>query len=97
VTGQGKVDVPNSTLDYKLVANVLKIPPEGADAAQMQELVDASIPVKITGTLSDPKVRPDIEGYVKGKVKERVEEERDKVEQKIKDKLGDKLKDLLGR
>jgi AsmA protein len=97
VTGQGKVDVPNSTLDYKLVANVLKIPREGADAAQLEDLVDASIPVKITGTLSDPKIRPDIEGYVKGKVKERVEEERGKVEQKIKDKLGDKLKDLLGR
>jgi AsmA protein len=97
VTGQGKVDVPNDTLDYQLIAKVLKIPGEGADAAQMQELVDASIPVKVTGTLSDPKVRPDIEGYLKGKVKQRVEEERGKVEQKIKDKLGDKLKDLLGR
>ena len=97
VTGQGKVDVPNSTLDYKLTANVLKIPREGADAAQMEDLVDASIPVKVTGTLADPKIRPDIEGYVKGKVKQRVEEERGKVEEKIKDKLGDKLKDLLGR
>lgn len=97
VTGKGKVDVPNSTLDYQLTANVLKIPPEGADAAQLQELVDASIPVRITGTLSDPKVRPDIEGYAKAKVQERVQQERDKAEQKIKDKLGDKLKDLLGR
>jgi AsmA protein len=84
VTGQGKVDVPNNTLDYRLIATVLKIPREGAQAAQ-------------TATLSDPKVRPDIEGYLKGKVKERVEQERGKVEQKIKDKLGDKLKDLLGR
>lgn len=97
VTGQDKVDVPNGTLDYKLVANVLKIPREGADAAQLQDLVDASIPVKITGTLADPKIRPDLEGYLKGKVKQRVEEERGKVEEKIKDKLGDKLKDLLGR
>ena len=97
VTGQGKIDVPNSSLDYRLVANVLKIPREGADTAQMQDMVDAAIPVKVTGALSDPKIRPDIEGYVKGQVKERVDKEKDKLEQKVKDKLGDKLKDLLKR
>ncbi len=97
VTGQGTVDIPNETLDYRLLAAVLKIPREGADAAQMEELVDAEIPVKITGSLTDPKVRPDIEGYLKGRVKERVEEEREKLEEKVKDKLGDKLKDIFGR
>ncbi len=96
VTGEGDVNVPASTLDYKLVATVLKIPREGADA-DAQELVDAQIPVRVTGSLSDPKVRPDVEGYLKGQVKKRVEQEREKVEQKVKDKLGDKLKDLLGR
>jgi len=97
VTGQGKIDVPNNALDYRLVANVLKIPREGADTAQMQDMVDAAIPVKVTGALSDPKIRPDIEGYLKGQVKERVDKEKGKLEQKVKDKLGDKLKDLLGR
>ena len=97
VTGQGVVDIPQNTLDYKLVAAVLKIPREGADAAQMEELVDAEIPVKVTGALTDPKVRPDIEGYLKGKVKERVDKEKDKVEEKIREKLGDKLKDIFGR
>lgn len=96
VTGEGVVDIPQSTLDYRLMATVLKIPREGADAAQMEEMVDAEIPVKVTGSLTDPKVRPDVEGYLKGKVKERVEEEREKVEEKIKEKLGDKLKDLFG-
>lgn len=97
VSGQGTIDVPKSTLDYKLMATVLKIPREGADAAQMQDLVDAQIPVKVTGSLSDPKVRPDVEGYVKGLMKEELKKEQDKVEQKIKDKLGDKLKDLLNK
>jgi AsmA protein len=96
VTGQGSVDVPASTLDYRLTATVLKIPREGAEA-DAQDLVDAQIPVRITGSLSDPKVRPDLEGYLKNEVKQRVEQERGKVEQKVKDKLGDKLKDLLGR
>lgn len=96
VTGQGKVDLPQNALDYRLMTTVLKIPREGADASQMQDLVDAEIPVKVTGALTDPKVRPDLEGYLKGKVKERVDEEKQKLEEKVKDKLGDKLKDLFG-
>jgi AsmA protein len=92
VTGQGTVDIPASTLDYKLIAAVLKIPREGADAAQVQDLVDAEIPVKITGSLSDPKVRPDLEGYLKNELKQRVDKEKDKVEEKLKDKLKDLFK-----
>jgi AsmA protein len=96
VTGQGKVDLPQNAIDYRLIAMVLKIPREGADASQMEDMVDAEIPVKVTGALTDPKVRPDLEGYLKGKVKERVDEEKQKLEEKVKDKLEDKLKDLFG-
>lgn len=88
VTGQGNVNLPGNSLDYRLVTTVLKIPREGADTAQMQDLVDAQIPVKVSGSLTDPKVRPDLEAYLKGEVKKKVEE-------KIKDKLGDKLKDIF--
>jgi AsmA protein len=99
VGGQGSVDLPKNTLDYRLLATVLKFPREGAVAATAneQDLVDAEIPVKISGTLSDPKVRPDLEGYLKGMAKQRLNQERDKVEQKVKDKLQDKLKDLFKR
>lgn len=97
VTGEGTVDLPRESLDYRLLTTVLKIPREGADASQMQELVDAQIPVKVTGSLTDPKVRPDIEGYLKGEVKQRVEKEREKVEEKLKEKVGDKLKDFFRR
>jgi AsmA protein len=90
VTGQGAVDLPRNTLDYRLVANVLKIPREGAETAQVQDLVDAQIPVKVSGSLTDPKVRPDVEAYLKGEVKK-------KVEDKIRDRLGDKLKDIFKR
>jgi AsmA protein len=85
VTGQGNVDLPRNSLDYRLVAAVLKIPREGADTTQMQDMVDAQIPVKVTGALSDPKVRPDLEGYLKGAAKK-------EVEKKIKDKLKDLFK-----
>ena len=89
VTGQGSVDIPKNSLDYKLIASVLKVPREGADATQLQDMVDAQIPVKVTGSLSDPKVRPDVEGYAKQELKKRVDKERDKVEDKVRDKLKD--------
>jgi AsmA protein len=92
VSGQGSVDVPKSSIDYRLVASVLKMPREGADATQMQDMVDAQIPVKVTGSLNAPKVRPDIEGYAKDRAKQELKKQGDKV----KKKLGDKLKDLLG-
>jgi AsmA protein len=97
VTGAGVVDIPKSALDYRLVATVLKIPREGATASPEEDLVDAQIPVKVTGSLTDPKVRPDIEGYLKGQVKQKLEKEQEKIEEKVKEKLGDKLKDLFGR
>src|SRR5690606_14343309 len=78
VTGKGTVDIPNEQLDYRLIATVLRIPREDADAAQMEELVDAQIPVTVTGSLTDPKIRPDIQGLIKEKVKERVEQEKEK-------------------
>lgn len=53
--------------------------------------------MRVTGSLSDPKVRPDVEGYFKTEVKKRVDEERSKVEEKLKEKLSDKLKDLFNR
>jgi len=46
----------------------------------------ADIPVEISGTLSDPKVRPDPQAVLKSKLK-----------QKLQDTLKDKLRGILGR
>lgn len=97
VAGAGTVDLVKSTLDYRLNAKVLRVPADNAQAAEMQELVDAEIPVKVTGTLTSPTVRPDIEGLVKAKVKQKIDEEKGKLQEKLQNSLQDKLKDLLGR
>jgi AsmA protein len=96
IKGQGSVDLPQSTVDYALTARVLRMPPEGADAAQMKEIVGVEIPVRVTGPIADPKVRPDIAGYVKGKAKQRIEEEKQKVKEQVREKLQDKLKGIFG-
>jgi AsmA protein len=98
VTGKGTVNLPQSTLDYSLKATVLKLPAEGTAAAAggSADLVRAEIPVSVTGSLSDPKVRPDVEAYLKGRAQQAIEEHSDEIEKKLKDKLGDKLKGILG-
>jgi AsmA protein len=89
VAGKATIDLPQSTIDSRLEATVLRIPAEGTDAAGMQELVNARIPVRITGPLASPKALPDIEGLVKEQVKEKVQE-------KIRDTIQDRLRRALG-
>jgi AsmA protein len=76
VTGQGTANLPTGALDLALLADTMKTTGN----------VPIQIPVKITGTLSDPTVRPDVEALAKGELK-----------QKVKDVLQDKLKGLFGK
>lgn len=73
VTGQGTVNLPEKTLDMGLVADTLQ-----TVGARLQ------IPVKVTGAMTSPTVRPDIEALAKGQLKN-----------KVQDLLQDKLKGLF--
>jgi AsmA protein len=95
ITGQGSTNLVTQALDYRVTATVLKAPP-GADAG-IAQLERASIPVKITGTFADPKVRPDLAGMARARVKQEVEQRKEEVQEKVKDKVKDKLKNLFGR
>ncbi len=105
ITGAGIVNLVSKELDYGVTAAVLKAPP-GADA-DIASLERAAIPVKITGTLTAPKIRPDLGGLAKAQVqklfdenkeevKQKVETKADEVKAKARDKAKDVLKDLLG-
>jgi AsmA protein len=83
VTGAGGVSLVEQTLDYKLNARVQEAPP--ADAGQdLGQLRGATIPLRISGTLSEPKVSVDIQGAVKEKLQEELE---DTLREKLKKKL----------
>lgn len=90
VAGRGGIDLVARTVDWNLDARVLKIPD---DDAAMREVVDFTIPVKVTGPLASPSVRPDLAGMAKARVRQEIEKRRGDVEQKVRDKL----RDLLGR
>ncbi len=86
VNGSGTLDLNSQKLDYKLQTNLYRIPPENA-GAEMQDLKAAEIPVRVSGTLADMKVRPDFDAFAKAQAKEKVEEKKQELTEKLKDKL----------
>jgi AsmA protein len=92
--GKGTLALETQAVDYRLVTEIYKLP-EG-DASMSDDLKAAEIPVTITGTLADMKVRPDVEGYLKSRAKKEVDKKLDEKKEELRKKLGDKLKGLLG-
>ena len=76
VTGQGSVNISSKAIDFQMLASILK----------SRTATAAEIPMKITGTYTDPTVRPDLEALAKGQLK-----------QKLQNVLQDKLKNLFGK
>ena len=64
VLGQGSINLPTKGLNLNMTASVLKAP--------TTTMVD--IPLKITGTYSDPTVRPDMEALAKGQLKQKLQD-----------------------
>jgi AsmA protein len=77
----GTLSLPTQKVDYHLTATVYRAPEQGA-GAEMQSLKSTEIPVRVSGTLADLKVRPDVQAEVK---------------QQLSEKLTDKLSEWLGK
>jgi AsmA protein len=75
VTGKGSTNLSTQAVDFQLMA----------EALHSSLLSGLDIPVKVNGTLSDLKVRPDVETLAKGQLG-----------QKLRETLRDKLQGLLG-
>ena len=82
ITGAGGVNLVAQTLDYRLKAKVHEAPP--ADATQdLGDLRGATIPLRIGGTLSEPKITVDVEDVIKEKAKDKIEEKVDELKKKL--------------
>jgi AsmA protein len=64
VTGQGTVNLPTSGIDMTLLASLMKSAGHSA----------ADIPLKVTGTYTDPAVKPDITALAKDQLKQRAQD-----------------------
>lgn len=83
LTGSGSVDLPAATVNYGLAARVLKKPELMTDVteAELNDFTETVIPLKITGPLTSPSVKPDVERMV-----------RKRVEDELKGRLLDQLR-----
>jgi AsmA protein len=81
VTGLGTSNLVTEAVDYQLKASLLK-GTVGTGLVGGKSLVD--IPLTITGTMTSPKVRPDLESVAKARV-----------QQQLQQTLQDKLKSLI--
>jgi len=89
LTGRGTVDLVSTGVDYALDVRVLERPELMADATE-EELADFTetvVPLKVTGLMASPSVKPDIEGIFKAQVDEAIEEKK----QELKDDLMNRL------
>lgn len=103
IRGKGQLNLITTGINYQVTADVLEsksanTPVDPETAVSLDELVGASIPIKVTGTMAEPTIRPDVAGYLKNKAEQEI---RDRAQQEIEDKLKDKLGggilgDLLG-
>jgi AsmA protein len=81
VSGRGTFRLADQAVDYELAAILQEAP------MQLARLRGVEIPIAVTGTVHDYKVRPDLAGIVKGRVRQEIEQR--------KGELGEKLKDVL--
>ncbi len=87
LTGQGTTNLLTDAINYQLKASLFGTAP--GVAARGALLTD--VPLSISGTVSDPKVRPDLEGMARAQVQQQLE----KHKQELLEKLQDQLKGLL--
>jgi AsmA protein len=91
--GKGTLDLGTTAIDYRLVTSVYKRPPPGAHGAR-EGAKAADIPLRLTGSLGNLKIRPDLEALAKAGLRQEVDKQLQGKGDALK-QLGDKLKGLL--
>lgn len=96
--GNGSIDLAGETLDYLARPSVVGTL-TGQQGAGLEQLRGIEIPIRITGSWSDPKVRIDLAAALEQKAAERLREELRGREDELKERLRGKLNDdkLEGR
>ncbi len=90
LSGAGKLDLAELTLDYSLKAQVTNTPKLGA-RSDLSDLVGKVIPLRISGTLSNLSVRPDLGDALHARVESEINKKKEDARQKLKNKLHDIL------
>ncbi len=89
LTGNGTVDLVKAEVDYGMQARVLERPEfaTGATDSELADFTEAVIPLRISGPLASPSIRPDIDGMLRAEVQKVVEEKRDELRDRLVNRL----------
>jgi AsmA protein len=89
LTGKGFIDLPAGQVDYSVEARVFDNPELRAEvsAAELADFTKTVVPVKITGSLTSPSVRPDIEAVFRQQVEGVLEEQKEELKNRLFNKL----------
>jgi len=89
LTGSGIVDLPAAQVNYSVEARVFDKPElmPGISEAELADFTKTVVPVKITGPLNSPNVRPDIEAVFRQQVEGALEEQKKKLQNRIFNRL----------
>ncbi len=94
IEGKGKVDLPNNSIDYLVITELVKSL-AGQGGKSRDELSGVPIPVRVTGPLDNPSYRPDLQAAINAKAKAKIDEKKEELKQKAKEKVKEKLDDAL--
>ncbi|MCB1801592.1 MAG: AsmA family protein [Gammaproteobacteria bacterium] len=94
VEGEGEIDLPRDTIDYRVVTELVGSL-AGQGGKERSELKGIPIPVKITGPLTQPRYVPDLEGALSAKAKAQLDAKKEELKQKVEDKVNEKLDGAL--
>ncbi len=84
ITGQGTSNLATEAVSYQIQATVLKKAAPGPVASAN---VLAQVPVNVSGTMSSPKVTPDLGGLAKARVQQELDKHKGELQQKLQDQL----------
>lgn len=89
LTGSGIVDLPAAQLNYSVEARLLDNPElmSGLSEAELADFTKTVVPVKITGSLNSPSIRPDIEAVFRQQVEGAFEEQKEELKNRLFDRL----------
>jgi AsmA protein len=73
MTGNGTVDLAAATLDYSMQARVLDKPEFAGEvsAAELKDYTQAVIPLKISGPLASPSIKPDVDAMLRKEIEKK--------------------------
>jgi AsmA protein len=89
LTGKGFVDLPAGHVDYSIEARVLDKPElmGGVTEAELADFTKTVVPVRISGPLNSPSIRPDIEAVFRLQVEGAIEEKKEELKDSILNRL----------